>query len=182
MMKKKRIKQLKHAQKTVSLDEKEWKEFSIKNLFSIERGKRLIVKNRIGGNFPFVTAGFKNQGVAERIENKEQKTFLNSITIDMFGNVFYRNYFFKCDDNIHVLSNKNINFGNGNFIVNCIQQTTKDIFSYGKQFRLKTLEKQKIMLPINQNNQPDYEFMENYIKNLEYKKLSTYLEFKKHNP
>ncbi len=35
------------------------------------------------------------------------------------------------------------------------------------------------MLPINDNNQPDYGFIENYMKNIEYKKLSDYLEFKK---
>jgi len=41
------------------------------------------------------------------------------------------------------------------------------------------LKRQKIMLPINENNEPDYIFIENYMKNLEYKKLSEYLEFKK---
>ena len=35
------------------------------------------------------------------------------------------------------------------------------------------------MLPVNKNNKPDYDYMENYMKNLEYKKLSKYLEFKK---
>ena len=172
-----RLEKLKNTPKTVSLDKKEWKEFFIEEIFTkMQRGKRLIVRHRIKGNIPFVTAGFTNQGVAELIQNQEQETFSNSITIDMFGNVFYRNYFFKCDDNIHVMSNSTINSNNGNFIVNCIQQTTKDIFSYGKQFRLKTLEKLKILLPVNSKNEPDYEFMENYIKNLEYRKLSTYLD------
>jgi hypothetical protein len=35
------------------------------------------------------------------------------------------------------------------------------------------------MLPIKENNEPDYVFMENYMRNLEFKKLSEYLEFKK---
>ena len=73
----------------LDLKNREWKEFPVKSLFNIERGKRLIIRNRISGNIPFVTAGFQNQGVAELIQNKEQKSFSNSITIDMFGNVFY---------------------------------------------------------------------------------------------
>jgi hypothetical protein len=41
------------------------------------------------------------------------------------------------------------------------------------------LKRQKIMLPINEKNEPDFEYMENYIKNLEFKKLNEYLQFKK---
>jgi len=35
------------------------------------------------------------------------------------------------------------------------------------------------MLPINDNNEPDYDYMENYIKQLEYNKLIEYLKLKK---
>lgn len=156
------------------LENKEWKEFSVKKLFEIDRGKRLISRNRIKGNIPLVTAGFNNEGVAEFIENEEQQNYCNSLTIDMFGNVFYRNYIFKCDDNIHVLKNKYLNHINGNFIVNSIKQTTKDVFSYGKQFRLKTLEKLKILLPTNSKGEPDYEFMEQYMRHKEQEKQKEY--------
>ena len=33
------------------------------------------------------------------------------------------------------------------------------------------------MLPITQNGQPDYFFMENYIKNIDYKKRKKYLDY-----
>ena len=161
----------------LDLKNREWKEFPVKSLFNIERGTRLIIRNRISGNIPFVTAGFQNQGVAELIQNKEQKSFSNSITIDMFGNVFYRNYNFKCDDNIHVLTNSNINENTGNFIVNCIKKTTKDIFSYGKQFRLKTLERLKVLLPINEKSKPDYKFMQQYMRHKKQEKQKEYQEF-----
>jgi len=159
------------------LENKEWKEFSVKKLFEIDRGKRLISRNRIKGNIPLVTAGFNNEGVAEFIENEEQQNYCNSLTIDMFGNVFYRNYIFKCDDNIHVLKNKYLNHINGNFIVNSIKQTTKDVFSYGKQFRLKTLEKLKILLPTNSKGEPDYKFMEQYMRHKEQEKQKEYQNY-----
>ena len=125
-----------------------WKEFSVTKLFKIERGNRLIITKRLKGNIPLVTAGFKNEGVADLISNEEQKSYKNAITIDMFGNVFYRGYEFKCDDNIHVLANSNFTKNSSLFVCNCIKQTTENIFSYGKQFRLKTIEKLKILLPI----------------------------------
>lgn len=155
----------------------QWSEFSVKELFKIERGNRLTKPNRIKGNTPLVTAGFQNVGVAEHIQNENQKNYSNAITIDMFGNVFYREYEFKCDDNIHVLTNKNITNKNGNFICNCFKQTTENIFSYGKQFRLKTLEKLKIVLPTNSKGEPDYVFMEQFMRQKEQEKIDKFQNY-----
>lgn len=158
----------------LNLKNKEWKEFLVLSLFKIERGKRLVIPKRIKGNIPLVTAGFQNSGIAEFIQNEEQKSHSNAVTIDMFGNSFYREYEFKCDDNIHVLKNNSLNRFNGNFIANCFNQTTQNIFSYGKQFRLKTLEKLKILLPINEKDEPDFEFMEKYMRAKEQELLNKY--------
>lgn len=155
----------------------QWGEFSVKELFKIERGNRLTKPNRIKGNTPLVTAGFQNVGVAEHIQNENQKNYSNAITIDMFGNVFYRDYEFKCDDNIHILTNKNLSNKNGNFICNCFKQTTENIFSYGKQFRLKTLEKLKIVLPINSKGEPDYVFMEQFMRQKEQEKIDKFQSY-----
>jgi Type I restriction modification DNA specificity domain len=158
----------------IKIDDILWKEFSATKLFKIERGNRLIINKRVKGNIPLVTAGFKNEGVAELISNEEQKSYKNSITIDMFGNVFYRGYEFKCDDNIHVLTNSSFTKNISLFVCNCIKQTTENIFSYGKQFRLKTIEKLKILLPVNENGEPHYVFMEQYIGQKENEKLIKY--------
>lgn len=154
----------------MDLNDIKWGEFSVKELFIIERGNRLTKPNRIKGNTPLVTAGFQNVGVAEYIKNENQKSYSNAITIDMFGNAFYRDYNFKCDDNIHVLTNKKLSKKNGNFICNCFKKATENIFSYGKQFRLKTLEKLKIVLPINSKGEADFDLMAHYILSRELEK------------
>ncbi len=38
---------------------------------------------------------------------------------------------------------------------------------YGKQYRQNSLEKHKIFLPIYKNGNPDWEYMENFIKQIE---------------
>jgi hypothetical protein len=43
-------------------------------------------------------------------------------------------------------------------------------YNYGRQVRLKRLEGEAIALPIGENNQPDWQFMEYYIKSLSYSK------------
>ena len=47
-------------------------------------------------------------------------------------------------------------------------------FSYGKQFRQKFADKLIILLPVSENGEPDFDFMENYIHELEQEKLSEY--------
>ncbi|CAB5503403.1 hypothetical protein THERMOS_1782 [Bathymodiolus thermophilus thioautotrophic gill symbiont] len=43
-------------------------------------------------------------------------------------------------------------------------------FNYGRQVRLKRLKREAVALPIDKNNQPDWQFMEDYIKSLPYSK------------
>ena len=39
------------------------------------------------------------------------------------------------------------------------------------------MKKQKIMVPINSKGEPDYEYMKNYMKYLEQKKILEYLNY-----
>lgn len=91
-------------QSRLSLNDVEWGEFFINDVFTfIERGRRLKIDDREEGDIPLITAGESNNGISSFINNPKQKTYNNAITIDMFGNTFYQQEKFKCDDNITVL-------------------------------------------------------------------------------
>ncbi len=155
----------------------EWKLFNLKDLFSIEKGTRLTIDNRKDGEIPFVTAGHENQGVSSFIGNEDLKVFKDSITIDMFAEAFYRGYTFCCDDNIHVLTPfDEIDKYASLFIVTMIN-AGNDVWNYGKQYRLKTFERHKIMLPITDDNKPDYEYMSITMKNIEKHQIDKYMDY-----
>ncbi|EOA2818166.1 restriction endonuclease subunit S [Campylobacter upsaliensis] len=126
----------------------EWREFKITQLFDYERGTRLTKGHRIAGNIPLLTAGEFNQGVKEFISNEEQKIFSNAITIDMFCNSFVHIKPFCCDDNILVLTaKKQMNQYHLRFISTIIGKD-KPKYGYGKQYRIGSLEKHCISLPV----------------------------------
>ena len=126
----------------------EWREFKITQLFDYERGTRLTKGHRIAGNIPLLTAGEFNQGVKEFISNEEQKIFSNAITIDMFCNSFVHIKPFCCDDNILVLTaKKQMNQYHLRFISTIIGKD-KPKYGYGKQYRIGSLEKHFISLPV----------------------------------
>ncbi|VDR41741.1 restriction endonuclease subunit S [Mycoplasmopsis caviae] len=121
----------------------------ITDLFNYERGKRLIKANRIKGDIPFVTAGHLNDGISEYISN-EEKIFENCITIDMFGNIFWRPYKFMCDDNIICLGSDFLNESNALYFVEKIKMTINK-FDYSKQYRIKHLENHRISVSFIRN-------------------------------
>jgi len=151
--------------KNKNTDITKWKEFSLIDIFpDYDRGQRLKKSDRIIGDLPLVTAGQFNNGIAEYVKpTKENKLFENCITIDMFGNCFYQDGKFICDDNVIVIKNvkiKPINL----FLISVLNKYVN--FDFKKQFRLKHLINVKIKLPVDENDEPDWKYMELYINEL----------------
>lgn len=157
----------------MSLNTKEWSWYKLIDIFgNCERGTRITKESREKGDIAFVTAGELNEGVSEYISNDEAKTYSNCLTIDMFCNCFYHGYQFKCDDNIIVVQNEHLNYYVGTFIA-CIITNDRYKFSYGRQYRQADYYEHMIKLPRSKNGNPDWDYMENFIKHLKYKKITT---------
>ncbi len=81
----------------------EWEEFTYKSIFDkIVQGRRLTKDDQLPGDIPFVMAGTTNTGVVNYISNPVASFPKNSITIDIFGNTFYRDYDFGAGDDTGV--------------------------------------------------------------------------------
>ena len=157
---------------------KEARSFKLDELFGEPiRGTRLVKEHRITGDIPLVTAGFNNQGVAEYISNEEQTTFNCGLTIDMFGNCFYRDYKFKADDNILVFDLESIPKEAKLYIVSAINKVVNGLYSYSHQYRVKSFNNTIINLPTT-NGTPDWTYMEKYIKATEKVVIRDVVEWK----
>ena len=74
-------------------------EFEFIKIFNnIKQGRRLKKDDQLPGDIPFVMSGTTNTGVIGYISNPVARFPKNSITIDIFGNSFYRNYDFGAGD------------------------------------------------------------------------------------
>lgn len=175
-----RLNQLKNTTKTISLDEKEWGEFFIEEIAEILPGRDIYARERIEGETPYVSATANQNGIGYFVSNENKTLESNCLSVNRNGSVgysFYHPYKALFGNDCRKLRLKNPSKHIGIFIS---QQITRQKGKYGYGYKMGTarLKRQKIMLPINENNEPDYEFMENYMKNLEYKKLTEYLKFK----
>ena len=146
------------------IDTSKWGQFRVGDLFETFHGERLKKSDRIEGSTPFVTAGTENQGVADYIVT--EKKYSNAITIDMFGNCFYHDGTLFGDDNIYFLISNNISKYSKLFIATIINSTLKEKYSFSHQFRQKDLDTLTINLPSTPDNFPDWQYMENYMKEI----------------
>lgn len=162
---------------SVDLPQPIYKEFRLKDLFtSVKRGTRLVTADRVPGNTPLITAGEINQGVSQYISHNTELFPANSLTIDMFGNVFYRGFDFFADDNIIVLDNPQLSKESLLYIQSNLTWLTNN-YSYSKQFRMADLNEVTIDLPVTKDEEPNWEFMGKYIAMLiysVYKRVYTY--------
>lgn len=179
----KRISELENTKEVVPLSAKDWAEFAISEIFEIKSGKRLTKADMKKGKKPFIGATEYNNGITEYISNTNSSEDCNVLGVNYNGSVvenFYHPYTALFSDDVKRLSYKNVE-GNKHLYLFAKTQILKQKskYQYGYKFNGTRMDKQKIMLPINDNHEPDYEYMENYMKQLELKKLKNYLEYKK---
>ena len=147
----------------------EQKFFKLSDIFEIKTSK-CIHENGLkqgAGTIPYVTRTSLNNGVlkfvcSQRIEKLNPG---NVITVGMdTQTVFYQKQNFYCGRDILSLSNTIMNQYIGIFIVGILDQIVKKKFSYGYCASLTRIKNLEIKLPSTPDGNPDWEFMESYIR------------------
>lgn len=142
-------------------------------LFTIKKGKRLTKADMIEGDIRYIGAIESNNGVSEHISNDEHIHPANTITVSYNGSVaeaFYQNEMFWATDDVNVLyPNFQLNKYIALFITTIIKRE-KYRFNYGRKWDKELMQKSLIKLPVDSKGNPDWQFMEDYIKSLPYSK------------
>jgi hypothetical protein len=139
--------------------------FTYKNIFNnIVQGRRLTKDDQLDGDIPFIMAGVTNTGVVNYISNPIASFPKNSITIDIFGNTFYRNYDFGAGDDTGVYWNDEKQYSKQTmlFLATSMKKSLVGKFSYGTKLRSSKSFNFKMQLP-TKNNQPDYKLIDTLI-------------------
>lgn len=110
-------------------------EYKFKDIFNnIKQGRRLKKDDQIIGNIPFVMSGRTNTGVVGYISNPIALFSKNSITIDIFGNSFYRNYDFGAGDDTGIYWNSEVQYPKETmlYFTTAMEKALFGKYSYGK--------------------------------------------------
>lgn len=160
---------------TPELNTDNWKEFKLIDLFELENGKGYLSSEALEnpGTNPFICSSESNNGIAcyTSLRNKHKR---NCLTINKDGSVgcaFYQDKDFSTNKHVIVATPKFKEFNKyiAMFIIPIIE-LEKFRYSFGRAWGLDRMKTTVIKLPTTLEGEPDYQFMEDYIKTLPYSK------------
>lgn len=158
---------------TIDLEILKWQWFRYDKLFKIERGRGPRVKDiQENGTTPFITSIDKNNGLTGWT-NDSPIHIGNVISVNRNGSVaeaFYQPVPFCSTEDVHIFNPKfDLNPFIALFLTSLIKKE-KYRYSYGRKWGIGRMNESQIKLPVTETGEPDWEFMENYIKSLPYSK------------
>ncbi|UZE93887.1 MAG: N-6 DNA methylase [Candidatus Pacearchaeota archaeon] len=165
-----------YSNKKLKLDFKKWKFIQLKKLFDVKGSKttdkKILEERYKEGKYPYVTTQATNNGVRGFYNFYTDEG--NVLTIDSatIGFCSYQPLKFSASDHVEKLIPKfNLNVFRALFLATIINMEQYR-YSYGRKFNQDRIKETIIKLPFK-NRKVDWDWIENYIKGLNYSK---YLE------
>ena len=144
-----------------------WREFRIGDLFKSSNGDFDIQKKHINGRGDYVvSAGLTNNGIIGKSDVEASVFERETITIDMFGNAFYRQFPYKMVTHARVFSlspNFDITDRVGLYLA-CALHFLPNLFGYENMCSWEKIKDKKIPLPLTLSGEIDFDFMELFIR------------------
>ena len=184
------------------LDKREWKCFHFVDIFDIQKGfYNKKPETSETERIPFLGATANNNGVTgwcslraienasrtgdDKNEPMSRKMFSGGcIAVTNNGSVGHAYYWpheFTCSHDINplFLKDRELNKYLAMFLIGAIEKQAV-CFEYARKWRPARMVKSKIMLPVNESGEPDYQFMEDYMCKLMAEKKKQYRNYAKH--
>ena len=158
-----------------------FKRFMLEDLFVFSTGDADLQQKDINGKGSFfINSGVDNRGIKGKTDRKAKIFPSNTLTIDFWGNAYYRDFEYKMATHNHVFSldgeiikNKYV----GTYIVGLLKKLPL-LFSYDNMATIPKLKKISINFPVNGNGEIDFEYMEKYIRAIEKVTIANVVKYK----
>jgi len=168
------------SNKTLPLKVDEWKYFELEYIFPKIKPTNGITTNELipGDEIPYIAAKKNTNGLDVMCSKKGNEQFISEGNCIVFiqigaGSAGYATYqekdFIGMSGKTSCGYNNKINKYNGIFLVAILDQE-RPKFSFGRSWTGDRLRSTKIKLPVDSHGEPDWQFMEDYIKSLPYSK------------
>ena len=158
-----------------------WEEFFLDNVFKIYSTSSSIDRNKLiskKGEIPYITRSEKENGYDSFVCNQSDNYKIDKSNVITIGldtqTVFYQPYEFYTGQNIQILENPNLNKHNASFFIMLLKVQLKKFSWGGNGATLTRLKRSKILLPTTSDGQPDYAFMEEFMRDKEQEQINTF--------
>ena len=153
----------------LKLTDVEWGEFKVKDIFEVTNSKPYHKNNLkiTKKGIPYITRTSFNNGLEEIVENiNVHNNPKNTISLGAENaDFFYQSVEYITGNKMYIIQNDNISKNVGIFLVQSFRNSIKDCgFGYGKGLTGTRFKERIVILPMDSQGQPNWQFMEDYIK------------------
>lgn len=164
--------------------EKIWKDFSLTDLFIPDKGNQNNMNALKEGDIPLVSAKKFNNGYKSFVAQNNKRSYQGHIiTLNIDGDggagiAYYQPCEHLLDSHVTALIPKEKNLSKYTllFIATAITKQ-RDKYGHGYSIKNDRLNIFRFMLPVDEQENPDFDYMDKYMRNIEYKKLLEYLRY-----
>ncbi|WP_276880002.1 restriction endonuclease subunit S [Bacteroides heparinolyticus] len=172
---------LEHIISLGALEDREWREFYFSDVFTrVERGKRLKKGDHIEGTTPYVSSTAMNNGIDGFVGNRERvRIFSDCISLansGSVGNAFFQEFEFVASDHVTSLQKEGIDKYAYLFMLPIISRLSEK-YSFNREINDLRISRERLMLPIQADGTPDWEFMSAFMKKVDQDTLSDALRY-----
>lgn len=157
------------------IDTSSWKKFKISDLFTSETGDVDLQQKDVNGKgVALVSSGESNTGVIGKTDVPAKVIPENTITVDMFGSVQYRDFPYKMVTHARVFAlipKEPVTQETGLFLATLIRKLTGG-FSYNNMCSWNKVKDMEIALPVATKDVPDWDYMQERIAELEQERIA----------
>ena len=177
-----RISELGEVTEIPALVEKEWKPVLISSMFELVRGRENNMTMLEDGDTPLISAKANNNGLKGFVHNPKKIITGQCITLNNDGDggaglAYFQPANMALDSHVTALVPLfDMSAFAMLFIAKCISGL-HGFFGHGLSISNPRAKRLRIMLPVTDFGEPDYEYMEQYSKNMMFRKYQQYLEF-----
>ena len=149
----------------------DWCQFSIGSLFEIEKGTRLTRAAMIEGDTPFIGATLENNGITARVGNIGHVHPGGLMTVayngqKATGKAFYQPISFWASDDVNVLYPKfSLTENIALFLAPLFWEAGRP-YSFGDKWGKDVMESDYLTLPANASGEPDWDYMDKYMRTI----------------
>ena len=164
------------------LNDVEWGEFSLGDIFVFERGNQNNMSACEAGDIPLISAKKIDNGVKAFISDNGKKLFEgNILTLNNDGDggvgiAYYQANKMALDTHVTALVPRNHISRSSLLFISKTITIQRDKFGHGYSLNNNRMKAQKIVLPIDKIGNPNWTYMENFIKNIEQKQIKNILK------
>lgn len=158
-----------------------FKKFALGTLFTSSTGDVDLQQKDINGKGEFfINSGVENRGIKGRTDRPARIFPANTITVDFWGNAYYRDFEYKMATHNHVFSlagdvirNRHV----GMYIAGILSKLPK-LFSYNNMATWNKLKTIEVSLPVTSDDNINFDYMERYIRAIEKLAIADVAQYK----